>query len=419
MNEKGVEGSGRKRDRNADLIRCVAVYSVLSVHFLLNSGFYSVPVTGTDMLVMCMVRSLFMTCVPLFLLLTGYLMSHKTLSRRYYRGIWKTVEIYVLASIACLLFKKFWLENDVTLRTAVLDILDFDGANYAWYIEMYIGLFLMIPFLNLAYNGLKSKREKQVLVWTMIAITMLPKLLNNFDFRTPGWWGNPSASTKYDPLVPGFFTAMYPVTYYFIGAYLREFGRGRAADSQLPGVGSGTVRLTDTADGRLPGTGSGMVRPSDTGSLRTDKLWLRRAVNLLLLVLAVAVLGCYNFWRSDGGSFVWAANSTWGGENLITAYLEFSFLLSLRLDRLPRALQAIMTYISKISLGIYLISWIFDKLIYALLKTYVLATNDRWPYYFIVVPSVFLCSMAGASLLYLIQWLLRGMTGRIRHRGKK
>ena len=78
-----------------------------------------------------------------------------------------------------------------------------------------------------------------------------------------------------------------------------------------------------------------------------------------------------------------------------------------------------MTYISKISLGIYLISWIFDKLIYALLKTYVLATNDRWPYYFIVVPSVFLCSMAGASLLYLIQWLLRGMTGRIRHRGKK
>lgn len=400
MNEKGVEESGRKRDRNADLIRCVAVYSVLSVHFLLNSGFYSVPVAGTDMLVMCMVRSLFMTCVPLFLLLTGYLMSHKTLSRRYYRGIWKTVEIYVLASIACLLFKKFWLENDVTLRTAVLDILDFDGANYAWYIEMYIGLFLMIPFLNLAYNGLKSKREKQVLVWTMIAITMLPKLLNNFDFRTPGWWGNPSASTKYDPLVPGFFTAMYPITYYFIGAYLREFGHSRAADSQLPGTGSGTVR------------------PSDMVSVKTDKLWLRRAVNLLLLFFAVAILGCYNFWRSDGGSFVWAANSTWGGENLITAYLEFSFLLSLRLDRLPRALQAVMTYISKISLGIYLISWIFDKLIYALLKTYVPATNDRWPYYFIVVPSVFLCSMAGASLLYLIQWLLRGIMGRIWRRDR-
>lgn len=379
MNEQMVEESRRKRDRNADLIRCVAVYSVLSVHFLLNSGFYSVPVTGTDMLVMCMVRSLFMTCVPLFLLLTGYLMSHKTLSRRYYRGIWKTVEIYVLASIACLLFKKFWLENDVTVKTAALDILDFDGANYAWYIEMYIGLFLMIPFLNLAYNGLKSKREKQVLVWTMIAITMLPKLLNNFDFRTPGWWGNPSVSTKYDPLVPGFFTAMYPVTYYFIGAYLREFGCG----------------------GR------------DVEGARAEKLWLRRTVNLLLLLLAIAVFGCYNFWRSDGGSFVWAANSTWGGENLITAYLEFSLLLSLRLDRLPRALQAIMTCISKISLGIYLISWIFDKLIYALLKTYVPATNDRWPYYFIVVPSVFLCSMAGASLLYLIQWLLRGIVGKV------
>lgn len=38
----------KERDLNADLIRCVAVYSVLSVHFLLNTGFYSTPVVGWD-----------------------------------------------------------------------------------------------------------------------------------------------------------------------------------------------------------------------------------------------------------------------------------------------------------------------------------------------------------------------------------
>ena len=70
-----------KRNLNADLIRCVAVFSVISVHFLLNGGFYKQEVCGIPMLMMCMYRSFFMTCVPLFLILTGYLMGQKKLSK--------------------------------------------------------------------------------------------------------------------------------------------------------------------------------------------------------------------------------------------------------------------------------------------------------------------------------------------------
>ena len=64
----------KERNLNADLIRCVAVFSVVSVHFLKNNGFYSTPVVGWDMLLMCIYRSFFMACVPLFLMLTGFLM---------------------------------------------------------------------------------------------------------------------------------------------------------------------------------------------------------------------------------------------------------------------------------------------------------------------------------------------------------
>ena len=145
-----------KRNLNADLIRCVAVFSVISVHFLLNGGFYKQEVCGIPMLVMCMYRSFFMTCVPLFLILTGYLMGRKKLSKGYYKGLWKTIEIYLLASIACLLFKKFVQEEDITIYSGLLSILAFKGANYAWYIEMYIGLFCLIPFLNLIWQGLED-----------------------------------------------------------------------------------------------------------------------------------------------------------------------------------------------------------------------------------------------------------------------
>ena len=88
-----------------------------------------------------------MICVPLFLLLTGYLMKNKELSIKYYKGIGNTLFVYVLASIACVLFKNIYYPNEH--HNLLLSILNFTGANYAWYIEMYIGLFFIIPFLNL------------------------------------------------------------------------------------------------------------------------------------------------------------------------------------------------------------------------------------------------------------------------------
>lgn len=347
----------KKRDVNADLIRCVAVFSVVSVHFLLNTGFYSVPVEGPLMLFMCMVRSLFMVCVPLFMILSGYLMWQKKLSAAYYKGLFKTVEIYILASAACQLFKYFVQGEAVTLRSAILGILDYDAANYAWYIEMYMGLFLMIPFLNVLYHGLENKRQKQMLVCTMMILTLLPKMLNNFNWSLEGWWASPSVSESYDPIVPGFFTAMYPVTYYFIGAYLREYG------------------------------------------LKIRKCW-----NLLLLLLAVMVFGCYNYWRSDQGSFVWASNSTWGGENLITATILFVFLMNVRTEKWPALLKELLGYISKISLGIYLVSWIFDRIIYdGYVKALISVPQDRWKYYPIVVPVIFTGALGCSAFLYLIR----------------
>lgn len=359
----------KERNLNADLIRCVAVFSVLSVHFLLNGGFYSVPVQGADMLVMCMFRSFFMTCVPLFMILSGFLMWQKKLSVSYYKGIWKTVEIYVLASIACLLFKKFVQGENVTLYSGLLSILSFKGANYAWYIEMYLGLFLLIPFLNLSWHGLETKKQKQVLVVTMMLLTLLPKLVNNLNLTDLSWWTSPGSSETYNKIVPSFFTAMYPITYYFIGVYLREYG------------------------------------------------WnISRWKNLLLLILAVAAFGSYNYWRSDGGKFVWAANSTWGGENLITAVLWFNLLLQMKPQKWKHWIQETLIYISQISLGIYLISWIFDKIVYPVyFLPYVPETSARWKYYPLVVAAVFLSSIGGASVLYLVREA-RVRLGRAAHR---
>jgi surface polysaccharide O-acyltransferase-like enzyme len=138
-----------KRNPAMDIIRIVAAFTVLSVHFFLNNGFYYETVQGAPMYIMSLMRTLFSVCVPLFLILTGYLMSHKTLSKSYYKGISKTLIIFVLATLACMLFKTFYKGDEFSLSKFILGTLDFTGANYSWYIEMYIGLFLIAPFLNL------------------------------------------------------------------------------------------------------------------------------------------------------------------------------------------------------------------------------------------------------------------------------
>ena len=158
---------------------------------------------GTTMFLATYVRMFLMICVPLFIILTGYLMCHKTLDRKYYSKAAKTLVLYLLASIVCLLFKIVFQHNSFSVGEAIEKIFDFSAAPYAWYIEMYIGLFLIIPFLNLAFYGLKIKKQRLTLVATCIFLTILPQNLKYL----PNWW-----------------VSIYPICYYFTGCYLREYG---------------------------------------------------------------------------------------------------------------------------------------------------------------------------------------------------
>lgn len=85
---------------------------------------------------------LFMTGVPLFLLLTGYLNINKTVSKRYYKGCIRVLASYFLFSLLTILFRKYYLQEDLTWAKWILKIFDFSAIPYAWYIEMWIGLFL-------------------------------------------------------------------------------------------------------------------------------------------------------------------------------------------------------------------------------------------------------------------------------------
>lgn len=343
----------QSRNASMDIIRIVAAFTVLSVHFFLHNGFYGNIVQGVPMYIMVLMRTLFSVCVPLFMILTGYLMSHKTLSRKYYSGISKTLIVFVLATLACMIFKAVHDNEPLSLKSFILGTLDFTGANYSWYIEMYIGLFLLVPFLNLAYNKLKNKRQKQVLVLTLVFLTIIPTLFNIFNFDNPAWWSDPKSSDTFAKLVPSWWMGFYPIAYYFTGCYIREYG-----------------------------------------------IKLKTRSMLVLFLLAILIFGTFNFYRSYGTTFKSGIYVYWYGfEPYILSVLLFVLLSRIKTNNMNEKVKFVLWKVSDLALGIYLISYIFDMLVYPVLNEKITAMTDRLPFYFVTVPIVFICSMLASAVM--------------------
>ena len=168
----------KRRDLKLDIIRIFSLFCVISVHFFLNSGYYQEQMTGKTMIIMTIIRAFFIICVPMFIVLTGFLMNRKELSKTYYKGIKKTLIIYFICSIVYHVFIHFYYFNEVSFKSFIKDLLWYQGTKYSWYIEMYIGLFLMIPFLNLIVNNLKSKKDFKILLITLLFLIFLKFFLH-------------------------------------------------------------------------------------------------------------------------------------------------------------------------------------------------------------------------------------------------
>lgn len=347
-----AKGSIKDRDSSLDIIRIVAFLCVISVHFFLNNQFYKEPVIGKRMYVMMLMRTFFMVCVPLFLMLSGYLMRRKKISKAYYLGIFKTINIYILVSL-CALYVKSRTE-EVSVMQGIRGILDFSAARYSWYIEMYIGLFLLIPFLNLIYNNLESKKQKQLLILTMLVLTAFPAIINMNYKLMPAWW-----------------TGVYPITYYFIGAYLSEY---------LPKI--------------------------------------KNRYLILILLAQVFIFGTFNYAKSYGDKFISGPWQSWGSiANIITTVLMFLILKNINTKNWNIQIKKGIRYIASLCLGGYLVSSIFDSKFYPILIEKVPNMVYRLEYYLPMVGTVVVCSLLLSAVLNLINgFLMKGFSKIFSHK---
>lgn len=354
----------KNRNPNIDLIRVLACYGVISIHFFWRSGQYSEIINYRRMYAMVFLRELFMYCVPMFIMLSGYLENKKQISKSYYKKIVKVLFIYVAASFFCYyglpflynFFKTNWGLPDVdfennSFKGFIKGVLSFRAAPYSWYIEMYIGLFLIIPFLNILFRNLTSK-EKLILLVVLFLITSLPSIINVYYFDNKQWWIEPANgnyrlnNAEFQKIIPDWWRGCYPILYYYIGSYYSD-----------------------------------------------RKIKIKPIVNILLILFTVALSGGYSLWRSHNFTFQSGLWNDWNSAfNVVLTALIFILLLNLKLDNMSVFWKKAMTFISDLCLGIYLVSYVFDKIFYPKLEMIVPVVNKRLEYYFIIVPIIFICS---------------------------
>lgn len=335
----------KKRDLNLDLIRAAAVTMVVAVHFFLNCGFYETPLTGFRMVAATAVRTLLMVCVPLFLLLTGYLRAGKAWSPGYYRGLGPILLTYFLCSLVCLAFRTVYLRETLSVLDWVRGLLHFDGAPYGWYVEMFIGLYLLSPFLNTMWNALEE-RAQWALLLSVIALTFFASFCNILWHTRVGL-----------RLFPEWWRQLWPIGYYLLGMALRK-----------------------------------------------KPLRLRWHVAVVLVMFSTLVGAALHIVGNWGEAVRWFDLTHWDGPfTAVSAVLLFSAMVQWPVERWPLVLRKGIGKVAELSFAIYLLSYISDQLLAAALRETVPVVESRLGWGVLFVPLSLAFAALLAQLVMLIQ----------------
>lgn len=190
------------RSASLDLIRCLAMLLVIIYHSFVYNGYYFCSQSGFSMWLANGIRSLSISCIGLFIMLTGYLQSPKTDIQSCYRRLFPVIVCYLLSSVICIPVRHFLFGITHTVAEWIEILLQIGTTPYSWFVLMYLGLTLLSPFLNIAIKNLSNK-GLLLFAGILILITALPG-------ATPLNWINT------------YWQDLYPITFYVLGAAIRR-----------------------------------------------------------------------------------------------------------------------------------------------------------------------------------------------------
>lgn len=314
----------KEREIGSDVIRALAIVCVVCGHFFsVNTPYNDASKEGFLMLIQGSLKGFFCYLgIPLFLMLTGYFNCKKEFSAQYYKGIKRILIPYVVISVTTWLM----LSENHSIKELILGTLGYRIIGYAWYVEMFIGLYLCIPFLNMIVKNVFASGNKRTIIGlfgVLVFMTSLPPLIDRGNYR----------------MVPDYWQACFPVLLYFTGAYIRYF---------QPEIKRKTV-----------------------ATLAIVLIYLQHPISNWLYVNIV------------GGGIVNAFGPYYAIPGYVAITLLFVLLYKVHIENFM--LKSVITNISIVSYEMFLFSYLCDRLIYPYVMEYYYTTQSDFTILFIPI----------------------------------
>lgn len=166
------------RQSNVELLRIIAMLGVVILHYnSVGGGFANVPAGGASMCLLYGLEGLFICCVDLFVLITGFF-SCTQQHRRPGKALGLSLQV-VIFQLLC--FGINLLQGQpFSLRALVLTLIP---NNY--FVSLYVALYLLSPYLNILLHRLSRTGLNRLLAISLVLFSLWPTATEILDALLP------------------------------------------------------------------------------------------------------------------------------------------------------------------------------------------------------------------------------------------
>ncbi|MCC4313178.1 acyltransferase [Carnobacterium maltaromaticum] len=191
--------NSHKKDPTIDFVKVLATIFVVTVHQFGDIGYYDQNLNRFTMILSSVFFEIVLTGVPIFLIISGFLLYKKEATKQYYFNIFYFL---IPASIGIFVANIFWAVHEQSLLVFLKPL--------PYYVPLYTVLYLIAPFINLILKKVSKKGILCLLCLLILVIISPDLLLLNWDY----------------PLLyihRKIARLTYPIMYYTLGALIHKF----------------------------------------------------------------------------------------------------------------------------------------------------------------------------------------------------
>lgn len=191
----------KERLSNFELMRIVSMFMIVIWHVILHSSIKEYTLGATNFTVW-VIYIVFCIHVDSFLLLTGYFQYDKEFKIKKVWNLFSRAWFYKVLFVC--LFTILGIET-LTSVQFVDEILPLSKINDYWFINLYLVLYILSPFINLLIKNMDQKMHRNLILILILLFSIIPFLSKNMFINQSG------------------YSISHFIVMYIIGAYLHKY----------------------------------------------------------------------------------------------------------------------------------------------------------------------------------------------------